>query len=136
MANDIDTEPEAIRLTVYQNDDSDLEWFPFGEALADIPEDFADYDYILDVWQGKWTESTPLLLTSNPAVDPHLITVSRNDATGMITFRFPREVMLAFNIVDDMRYDVREIEPGVEGQELTIFAGVFRVTVRGTITGT
>lgn len=134
MANDIDTEPDAIRLTVYQNDDSDIEWFPFGETLADIPEDFADYDYIIDVWQGENFET--LLLTSNPAVDPHLITTSRNDATGMITFRFPRSVMLAFSIVEDMRYDVREIEPGVDGQELTIFGGVFQVTRRGTITGT
>lgn len=132
MTEPIDTGPEPIPLTVYQNDDSALEWFPFGETLADIPESFASYDYIIDVWEGE--DSSTLLLTSDAAVDPHLIETSRNDATGLITFTFPRSVMLAFAIGSDMRYDVREIDP--DGKALTIFAGVFSVTTRGTITGT
>lgn len=137
MTEPIDTGPEPIPMTVYQNDDSDVDWFPFGETLADIPEDFADYSYIIDVWQGEWVDGeTELLLTSNVEVDPHSITTLRNDATGMITFRFPRSIMLAFSIVDDMRYDVREIEPGVDGRNETIFGGVFNVKRRGSVTGT
>lgn len=132
MTEPLDTGPEPIPLTVYQNDDSALEWFPFGETLADIPENFSSYNYIIDVWEGE--TSGTLLLTSNPAVDPHLVETDRNDATGMITFTFPRSVMLAFAIGSDMRYDVREIDP--DGKALTIFAGVFNVTTRGSITGT
>lgn len=130
MAEELNTGPEGVPLTVYQNDDSDVEWFPFGEDVAEVPEDFADYGYFIDVWQGL--NSGTKLLTSEGG-SPQIET-DRDDETGMITFRFPRETMLAFSIIEDMRYDVREVDP--DGKDLTIYAGVFAVTVRGSITGT
>lgn len=129
MTEGLDTGPTPIPLTVYQSDDSDVEWFPFGQVLADIPDDFADYNYYLDVWQGM--NSATKLLTSEG--DGAQIETDRDDETGMITFRFPREVMLAFAVVDSMRYDVREVDP--DGKDLTIYGGVFAVTQRGSITG-
>lgn len=130
MADALDTGPEPIKLTVYQNDDSDVDWFPFGEDVDELPVDFEDYDYYMDVWQGFDHETK--LLTSEGG-SPSIETTRDND-TGMITFRFPRATMLAFEPVTEMRFDVREVDP--DGKDLTLFAGTFEVTVRGSITGT
>lgn len=95
MTEPLDTGTEPIPLTVYSNDDSALEWFPFGETLADIPGNFSSYDYIIDVWEGE--DSSTLLLTSDADVDPP------NTFSLIDTFReaLPDFEVELFRVLDD-----------------------------------
>ena len=117
--------PNPVDIEVYENDDSLIVFYPFGTTLADVPGDFADYDYAMDVWDGT-TDGTLLLTSSGGSPS---ITTTRDNVNGKITFTIPRATMLALDWTAAKRYDVRETDP--DAVNVTLFAGQFSRVLRG-----
>jgi hypothetical protein len=124
--NDWVTGPSAADITFYQNDATEIKFYPFGTTPADLPAAFASYNYIIDVWQG--TAFGTLLLTSTGSAP---ITTSINTGTGLVTFTLPRANALALTWTSPQSYDIREIDNagGIE----TLLAGTVTLVTRGSV---
>ncbi len=124
IRKDLTLGPNPVDISVYQGE-STISWWPFGKDLT-VPADFADYNWIMDVFDQS-DPSTPILTSDGVGAD---IDTSRDDVEGKFTFTIPHALGITIDWTTKL-YDVREVPP--TGPTEPIYAGAFNVITRGNV---